>query len=55
MASGLEAGTHQREADELLEIQQFRWSEVLELVRAGNLVDSKSLTTILFVQCFVKN
>ena len=53
-ATGLEAGTHQREADEFLELHRFRWSEVLELVRTGKIVDGKTLTAILFVQCFVK-
>lgn len=54
MASGLESGSHRREADEFLEIHRFRWSEVLELVKAGKVVDAKTLTAILFVQCFVK-
>lgn len=53
-ATGLEAGTHQREADEFLELHQFHWSEVLELVRTGQIVDGKTLAAILFVQCFVK-
>lgn len=53
-ASGLREGEHRREADELLELHRFRWSEVMELVRSGKVMDSKSLTTILFVQCFVK-
>ena len=54
MASGLREGEHRREADELLELHRFRWSEVMELVRSGKVMGSKSLTTILFVQCFVK-
>jgi len=54
MASGLREGEHRREADELLELHRLRWSEVLELVRSGKVMDSKSLTILLFVQCFVK-
>ena len=54
MASGLSEGEHRREADELLELHHLRWSEVMALVRSGKVMDSKSLTALLFVQCFVK-
>ena len=54
MATGLKPGTHNREADEFLELHRFRWSEVLELVRSGKVVDGKTLSSIMFVQCFVK-
>jgi ADP-ribose pyrophosphatase len=53
-ANGLEAGSHRREADEFLALHRLRWSEVMELVKGGKLVDAKTLTAILFVQCFVK-
>jgi ADP-ribose pyrophosphatase len=51
-AYGLEAGDHEREADEFMEIHRPRWSEVLRMVREGELVDGKSLSAILFVQCY---
>lgn len=54
LATGLEAGSHQRETDEFLELHRFRWTEVMELVRTGGIIDGKTLTAILFVQCFVK-
>ena len=54
MATGLVAGAHHREVDEFLEMHRFRWAEVLELVRTGKIVDGKTLSAILFVQCFVK-
>jgi ADP-ribose pyrophosphatase len=54
MASGLEPGSHRREADEFLELHRVRWSEVMELVKVGKVVDAKTLAVILFVQCFVK-
>jgi ADP-ribose pyrophosphatase len=54
MATGLEPGSHRRESDEFLELRHVRWGEVLELVRTGQVADSKTLTTILFVQGFVK-
>lgn len=54
LATGLTAGSHYREADEFLELYRLRWSEVLDLVRTGKVVDGKTLTAIMFVQCFVK-
>jgi ADP-ribose pyrophosphatase len=54
LATGLTPGRHQREADEFLELHRFRWSEVLDLVQSGRVVDGKTLAVIMFVQCFVK-
>ena len=54
LATGLEQGPHQREADEFLELHRFRWDEVLELVRTGQVVDGKTLAAVMFVQCFVR-
>ena len=54
MATGLVPGAHHREVDEFLDLHRFRWTEVLELVRTGKVVDGKTLSAILFVQCFVK-
>ena len=53
-ASGLESGQHNREADEFIEIHRLRWREVLDLVKRGALVDSKTLTAILFTESFVR-
>jgi ADP-ribose pyrophosphatase len=52
LAHGLEAGTQRREADEFLELHPLRWSEVMALVRSGEIQDGKTLTSLLFVQCF---
>jgi ADP-ribose pyrophosphatase len=52
LAQGLEAGTQRREADEFLELHPLRWSEVMALVRSGEIQDGKTLTSLLFVQCF---
>ena len=51
-AHGLEERAHRREADEFMEVHQFRWSAVLELIGSGELVDGKTLAALLFVQCF---
>ena len=52
LAHGLEAGTQRREVDEFLELHPLRWSEVMGLVRSGEIQDGKTLTSLLFVQCF---
>jgi len=52
LAHGLEAGAQRREADEFLELHPLRWSEVMALVRSGEIQDGKTLTSLLFVQCF---
>jgi ADP-ribose pyrophosphatase len=54
LATGLTAGAHQREADEFLELHRFNWTEVLEMVKSGRVVDGKTLAALMFVQCFVK-
>jgi ADP-ribose pyrophosphatase len=55
LAQELSPGREDREADEFMALHQLAWSAVLELIRRGELVDSKTLTTILFVQCFYRH
>jgi ADP-ribose pyrophosphatase len=52
LARGLEQGAQRREADEFMEVQELRWSEVGRLVRSGAIQDGKTLTALMFVQCF---
>jgi ADP-ribose pyrophosphatase len=52
LARGLRPGTQQREPDEFMELHELRWSEVLEMVRGGEISDGKTLTSLMFVQCF---
>jgi len=52
MATELKKGTHKREADEFLEVHIRRWSEVMDMIRTGQIVDGKTLVAILFVQSF---
>jgi ADP-ribose pyrophosphatase len=54
LAQDLSKGEHHREADEFMELHQVRWSAVLDLIRRGELVDAKTLTSLLFVQCFYR-
>jgi hypothetical protein len=42
----------QREVDEFMELHPIRWSEVLRLMESGDIVDGKTLVSLLFVQCF---
>jgi ADP-ribose pyrophosphatase len=51
-ATGLRSGTHDREADEFLEVVPRRWSEVLEMIRVGEIVDGKTLVSLMFVHTF---
>lgn len=53
VASGLQAGTSRLDADEFVEVLRFPFSEVLEMVRKGEIVDCKSVATILYAACFV--
>lgn len=53
LATGLEEGEHSRDADEFMEVVRFPYSRVLEMVRDGEIVDAKSICTILFVAGFV--
>ncbi len=54
LATGLQAGAQGREADEFMEVVPLPWSEVLRLIRSGELSDGKTLVSVMFVQCFVR-
>jgi ADP-ribose pyrophosphatase len=41
-----------READEFMEVHAVRWSEVGRRIRQGQIRDAKTLTALMFVQCF---
>ncbi len=41
-----------REPDEFMEVHELRWSEVGRLIRGGEIRDAKTLTALMFVQCF---
>jgi ADP-ribose pyrophosphatase len=55
LAQQLTEVAHRREADEFMELHRLPWSAVLELIRGGELVDGKTLTSLLFVQCFYRS
>jgi len=54
LATGLDGGRQRPEADEFLEVHRMPWSRVLELMRRGEVVDGKTLITLMFVECFLR-
>jgi ADP-ribose pyrophosphatase len=52
LAHALRKGVHRREPDEFMEVHTRRWSEVLDMVRTGEIQDGKTVAALLFVQCF---
>lgn len=40
------------EADEFLETHDVRWSEVGRMIRRGEIADGKSLSALMYMQCF---
>ena len=52
LAGGLEEGDHRREADEFMELRPTPWSEAMRLIERGEIVDGKTLVSLLYVQAF---
>jgi len=52
LATGLGEGAPAREADEFMEVETRRWSEVMALIERGDVVDGKTLVSLMFVQCY---
>jgi ADP-ribose pyrophosphatase len=52
LAHELRKGVHRREPDEFMEVHTRRWSEVLGMVRTGEIQDGKTVAALLFIQCF---
>ena len=50
--SDLTTGTPGREVDEFMEVAMLRWSEVGRMIRRGEMKDAKTLSGLMFVQCF---
>jgi ADP-ribose pyrophosphatase len=55
LASGLTPGAMAHEADEILELHLTPWSTALQMVKDGVIMDTKTATAILFVQCHLRN
>jgi len=54
LATGLSPVATAHEADEFMEVREIRWSEVGRMIGRGEIRDAKTLTTLMFVQCFLR-
>ncbi len=52
LAEGLEPGAEHREADEFMELHTLRWSQVVAMVERGEVIDGKTLVSLLYVNSF---
>ena len=52
-ADGLEEGASNLDDDEFVEVRRMRLSEAVEMVRRGEIVDCKSVATLLYAAMFV--
>lgn len=52
LATGLTVGDTQHERDEFIEVEALSISRILEMIRDGELIDSKSVAALLFVAGF---
>ena len=52
LATGLKPGKHRREPDEFMEVHTKKWSEVMTMIRNGEIKDAKTLVGLLFVESF---
>jgi ADP-ribose pyrophosphatase len=55
VAHGLTEGRAQREADEFMELKPLAWSEVMAMIRRGDIADGKTLIALLFVHAFLRD
>lgn len=53
VAEGLTQGRSNLDDDEFVEVMRLRFSRVLEMVRAGEITDCKSVATVLYAAAFV--
>lgn len=54
VATKLEPGELSRDPDEFMEVVRLSFSEALEMVRDGRIVDAKSIAAILYTDRFVR-
>jgi len=55
VGTGLTEGRGELDDDEFVEVVRVRFSESVEMVRTGEIVDCKSVATILYAAAFVLN
>jgi ADP-ribose pyrophosphatase len=52
-ATGLTPAPTAHEADEFIETHEVRWSEIGRMIRDGSIRDAKTMTALMWVNCFV--
>jgi ADP-ribose pyrophosphatase len=52
LALDLEPGAEDREADEFMELHTLRWSQVIGMIERGEVMDGKTLVTLMYMQSF---
>jgi ADP-ribose pyrophosphatase len=52
LATGMRPGKQRREADEFMEVKTKKWSEVMTMIRSGEINDAKTLAALMYVECF---
>ncbi|MGH7509092.1 MAG: NUDIX hydrolase [Gemmatimonadales bacterium] len=52
LATELKPGKQSRDKDEFMEVHTRRWSEVMTMVRGGEIKDAKTLAALMYVECF---
>jgi ADP-ribose pyrophosphatase len=52
LAHELKKGAHRHEPDEFMEVHTRRWSEVMNMMRTGEILDAKTMLDLIFVQGF---
>ena len=53
VAEGLEPGVGKLDEDEFVEVLRIRFSQALEMIRKGEIIDCKSVATLLYAATFV--
>ena len=54
VATDLEGGEVAHDHDEFLEVIRIRFSEAIEMVKDGRIIDCKSVATLLYVDRFLR-
>ena len=54
MAQGLSAGSHQRDADETLEIFDLPFEQCLRMIQTGEITDGKTIVALYFAEKFLE-
>jgi ADP-ribose diphosphatase len=54
LATALTRRPTNRDADEFITVHEIRWSKIGQMIRSGEIRDAKSLSTLMYVQCFAR-